>query len=49
MEENITIKIVNSDGKVCDGVKVPVANDKPQSKKKPKTYLDESLIWICTM
>lgn len=45
MAENITIKIVNSDGKVCDSLKVPVANDKPKSKTKPKTYLDVSLIW----
>ncbi len=45
MEENITIKIANGDGEVCDSLEVPVANDKPQSEKKPKTYLDESLIW----
>lgn len=45
MEENINMKIVNSDGKVCDRLEIPIANDKPQSKKKPKTYLDESLIW----
>ena len=45
MAENITIKIVNSDGKVCDSLEVPVANDKPKSKTKPKNYLDESLIW----
>ena len=45
MAENITIKIVNSDGKVCDSLEVPVANDKPKSKTKPKNYLNESLIW----
>ena len=45
MKENITIKIVNSDGKVCDSLEVPVANDKPKSKTKPKNYLNESLIW----
>ena len=45
MAENITIKIVNSDGKVCNSLEIPVATDKPQSKKKPKTYLDEALIW----
>lgn len=45
MAENITIKIVNSDGKVCDSLEIPIATDKPQSKKKTKTYLDEALIW----
>ena len=45
MAENITIKIINSDGKVCDSLEVPVANDKPKSKTKPKNYLNESLIW----
>lgn len=45
MEDKITFKFVNNDGKVCDSLDVSVANDKPQSKEKPKTYLDESLIW----
>ena len=45
MEDKITFQFVDGDGKVCDSLEVSVANNKPQSKKKPKTYLDESLIW----
>lgn len=45
MEDKITIQFVDADGKVCNSLEIPVATDKPQSKKKPKTYLDEALIW----
>lgn len=45
MEDKITIQFVDRDGNVCDSLEIPVANDKPKSKTKPKTYLDESLIW----
>lgn len=45
MEDKITIQFVDGDGKMCNSLEIPVATDKPQSKKKPKTYLDESLIW----
>lgn len=45
MEDKITFQFVDRDGNVCDSLEIPVATDKPQSKKKPKTYLDESLIW----
>lgn len=45
MEDKITIQFVDGDGNVFDSLEIPVATDKPKSKKKPKTYLDESLIW----
>ena len=45
MEDKITFQFVDGDGNVFDSLEIPVATDKPQSKKKPKTYLDESLIW----
>lgn len=45
MEDKITIQFVDGDGKVYNSLEIPFADDKPQRKKKPKTYLDESLIW----
>lgn len=45
MKDKITFEFSDGNGNVNDTLEIPVATDKPQSKKKPKTYLDESLIW----
>lgn len=45
MKDKIAFEFSDGNGNVNDNLEIPVATDKPQSKKEPKTYLDESLIW----